>query len=207
MARRIICLSLIVSLASFASVYAETEIGLTGQSGWSDNSYLENPEGWGIFVSQNVSKKVAFRFSYNRLDNNFRYIGYMTFGFPPPGYIEVREFINLEVSTNIYEITFHHLLVEGSRMQLAAGGGLGLADFKLHLLGETTDRKMSVEQDTHLFTASVSATVKQFIWSKLALRLGYQYRNMSTISQSTDSFEPFNGVTYSSFNIALLTRL
>ena len=124
----------------------------------------------------------------------------MQFGLPPPNPDTTREFIHSDASVDFYEISFHLTLVQGSKMRLEVGGGIGRADFDLHLNGESTGKGMSSTQSPTVLTLSVNTTVKQFIRSPLALRLGYQYRTMSTMSQSTDSFEPFNDVTFSSIH-------
>jgi hypothetical protein len=204
MNRLLILFCLMISITWFTPVRAAIETGIVGQSGWSDNFYLGNPYGWGIFVSKSLSPKLSLRFSFGRLDNSFRYIGIMQFGLPPPEPDTTREFIHSDASVNFYEISIHHALVEGSKMRLDAGGGIGRADFDLHLYGESTGKTMSSAQSPTVLTFSVDVTVKQFIRSPLALRLGYQYREMSTPSQATDSFEPFNEVTFSSIHAAVL---
>ena len=206
MNRLLILFGLMLTITWFAPVRAAIEMGLVGQSGWSDNFYLGNPDGWGIFVSKSLSPKLSLRFSFGRLDNSFRHIGIMQFGLPPPEPDTTREFIHSDVSVDFYEISIHHALVEGSKMRMEAGGGIGRADFDLHLYGESTGKTMSSTQSPTVLTFSVDVTVKQFIRSPLAMRFGYQYRKMSTVSQATCSFEPFNEVTYSSIHATVLVR-
>lgn len=206
MSLRAILLGLLLSITLFSTARSEVEIGLTGRSGWSDNLYLGHPDGWGTFITKSLSPKLSLRFSFSRLDNDFRHIGIMQFGFPPPEADNRREFIRSDASVDVYEISFHHALAEGSKMRLEAGGGVGRANFDLRLYGESTGKTISTTQSAPVLTFSVDVTVKQFIRSPLAFRLGYQSRKMSTMSTTTDSFEPFNHVTLSSIHAAVLAQ-
>jgi hypothetical protein len=199
-------LGLVISIAWFAPAKAAIEMGVVGQSGWSDNFYLADPNGWGIFVSKSLSTKLSLRFAFNRLDNAFRHIGIMQFGFPPPEPDTTREFIHSDVSVNVYEISIHHALVEGTKMRLEAGGGIGQTDFDLHLKGESTGKTMSSVKTLSILKLSVNVTVKRFIRSPFAMRLGYQYRKMSAIDITLDGFEPFTDVNLSSIYAAVLAR-
>ncbi|MFQ6007359.1 MAG: hypothetical protein ACE5K8_00245, partial [Candidatus Zixiibacteriota bacterium] len=143
MNRLLVFLCFMVSITWFASAKAAIEVGVVGQSGWSDNFYLAKPNGWGIFVSKSISPKLSLRFSFGRLNNNFRYIGIMQFGLPPPEPDTTREFIHSDVSVNVYEISVYHALVEGTKMRLEVGGGIGQANFDLHLYSESTGKTMS----------------------------------------------------------------
>lgn len=206
MSRLSILFSLMLTIIWFSPVQSAVEIGLVGRSGWSDNLHFDNPDGWGVFISKSLSPRLSLRLSFSRLDKSSRHIGIMQFGFPPPNADTTREFIHSNVSVDIYEFSIHHALVEGSKMRLEAGGGIGKADTDLHLYGESTGKTMSSTQSPTVLTLSVDVMVKQFIRPPLAFRLGYQYTKMSTMSQATDSFEPFNKVTFSSIFAAVLVR-
>ncbi len=187
-------------------VRSAIEIGFVGQSGWSDNTYLGNPDGWGMFLSKNLSPKLQLRFSFIRLENSYRHVGIMQFGFPPPDADTTHEFIYSEVSVSFYELSVHHALLEGSKMRLEAGGGIGHAAFDLQLRGESTGKEMQSTQSPTVLTTSIDVTVKRFIRAPLSLRLGWQYRRMWTASQATDSFEPFNEVSLTTVYVAVLMR-
>lgn len=186
---------------------AETEIGVSHQSGWSDNFYLENPDGWGIFIHQSLPPFFALGFSYKQFKNRFQYLGIMQFGFPPPEADTTRELIGAKASATLCELSIYHIFVDDNKMQLEAGIGIGKAGFDLDLVGKLTNKRMAVEQSAAMATFSVNATVKQFIRPPLALRLGYAYHTMSTMSETTDSFEPFNDVALSSVHAIVLLRL
>ncbi len=206
MKRTCMFLGLVISVTWFVPANAALEMGVVGQSGWSDDFYLADPDGWAIFASKSLSQKLSLRLSFNRLDNAFRHIGIMQFGFPPPESDTTSEFIHSDVSVNVYEISIHHALVEGTKMRLEAGGGIGWADFDLHLKGESTGKTMSSAKTLSVLTISVDVTIKRFIRYPFAMRLGYQYRSMSTSSVIDDGFEPFTDVTFSSIYAAVLAR-
>lgn len=206
MNRLSISFGLMLSITCFTPASATIEVGLVSQSGWSENFYLGFPDGWGMFVSKSLSPKVSLRFSFSRLDNSSRHIGIMRSGFPPPNPDTTREFILSDASVDIYEFSIHHALVEGSKMRIEAGGGIGRADYDLRRYGESTGKTISSTQSSPGLTLTLDVIIKQFVRSPIAMRLGYQYRTMSTMSQATDSFEPFNHVAISSIYAAILVR-
>ncbi len=202
---RLAIVAIILAITGLNSVMATTEIGFAGLTGWSNNYFLQDPQGWGLTVSQRVAKKISLSMTYNHLDNDFRYIGTTQFGgFPPPNPDTTRDMIRSDASADIFEISIHFTLVEDKKMRLEAGVGVGNAELNLHLKGESTGRGISSEKSVPLSTFAINATVKRFLWSPLAFKLGYQYRSMSAIVVATDGFEPFIDVTLSSVHAVLI---
>lgn len=204
--RTILYILLIMIFSVCPLVQAEIEIGLERQSGWSDNFYLGNPDGWGGFVSRSLSPRFSLRFSVSRLSHGLEYSGRMQFAWPPIGPDTPLESIRATTTLDLYELSLHYVLAEGSKMRLEVGAGLGGADFLLNLVGESTGKQMSVDQSPGLFTLSGEVIVKEFLRSPLSLRLGYKYRAMPTMVAATDTFEPFDDVKYSSIHVAVLAR-
>ena len=107
---------LIVSIISISFPKAEIDIGYARQSGWSDNFYFNNPDGWSLYLTKSFSKKMSMRFTYSKLSNNLSYFGVMTFGFPPIDIIVTRELIDANVTARLYELSLHHSIAEGSKI-------------------------------------------------------------------------------------------
>ncbi len=192
----------------FSNVFAETgiEFGLTANSGWSNNKYLEHPDGWGFFVSKSLSQSLTVRFSSDKFSKDFRYIGVLQFGYPPPNPDTTREFISSEARIHFYEFSIHHVVVNGNKMRLDVGGGLGLTGPKLKLRGEATGKTFTNDDGQILLSFSIDVTIKKFIYSPLALRIGYHYRAASYGPKATDTFYPFDELSLSSINVNLLAR-
>lgn len=203
MARTIIYILLIMMISVCPLVQAEIGIGLERQTGWSDSFYLGNPDGWSGFLSKSLSERFTLRFSVSRLSQRLRYLGVMQFSMPMPGDDTTREFISAATNLALYELSMHYVLVEGTKMRLEVGAGVGGPNFELDLRGESTGKKMSVKQSPKLFILSGEVTVKEFLSPPLALRLGYKYRTMPAVVFTTDSFEPFGDVKYSSIHVAV----
>lgn len=207
MNNRLFLAALSVVLFCTSPAKGEFEIGVVGQSGWSDNFYLANPDGWGITIANRPSPSFAIRFSFSRFESLIQYSGIMQFGFPPIDINTPREQIDSEASTNLYELTLHYSLLNGRKLRLEAGGGFGISDFDLNLVGTTTNRIMSTAQSPFILTLSVDATVKKLLNSPFALRFGYQYRTMGALPVELDGFQPFNNVNLSEVRVAILARL
>ncbi|MEE8404357.1 MAG: hypothetical protein V3S17_03095 [candidate division Zixibacteria bacterium] len=202
-----ITISVLVFLLTLGSVSkAEIDIGYSRQSGWSDNFYLENPDGWSLYLSKSFSQKMSMRLSFSRLDKNFIYAGYMAFGLIPPNMLLTWELIKSDLSAKVYEISIHHSLVEGSRMRLDVGGGFGVTNFNLILRGQTTGYRVLRTQKPAFYSFAVDVTVKKFLFNPIALRIGYQHRNMATHNITLDGFEPFHEISYSNIRVDLLGR-
>ena len=207
MKNRFFLASLVIILLMSSPLKAETEIGLIGQSGWSDNFYFANPDGWGLTLSQSLSQKMAIRFSFSRFENSFGYIGILSLGFPPIYLDTSSEIVSAYASANFYELSLHHNLLNGNKMRLETGGGLGVSSFDLDLVGGSTGRTLSTSQIPIILTLSIDVTVKKFLYSPFALRLGYQYRTMGAIPILIDGFQPFRNVNLSVARIDLLAKL
>jgi len=206
MRKNYLILGIILLISGAIPVSAETEIGVARHSGWTDDFYLENPEGWGVFIRQSLPPFFALSFSGKQLENSIAYFGTLQFGLVPPDVVPTREIIKAKTTVNIYELSLYHVFVDDERMQLEAGIGGGLADFNLDLAGQSTGTRMSVEQLGLMASFIVSVTIKEFIRSPLALRLGYSHHTISTSSETTDAFEPFNDVTISDIYAVVMLR-
>jgi hypothetical protein len=190
----------------FSPASAEIEIGVLGHMGWSDDFYLGDPDGWGMFFTKSLLPNLSFRFTHSRMDNKCRHIGIMQFGMPPPEPDTTREFIKSDVSVTINELSLHLRLFEGNKMRLETGVGLGSAGFDLDLSGESTGKTMSLDEGTASVFWSVDLIVKDFIDPPLALRLGFQQRRMTSGPQATCGFSPFGDVGMSSVYASLMVR-
>lgn len=207
MTRAIILIVLFAALTVAAPARATIEFGFSGQSTWSDNDYVGNPTGWGLFFSRSLSPRVSVRLAYNRYSNDFHYIGNFLFGLVPPDADTSREIIAADASTKYVEMILLHSLVDGSRMRLDIGGGLGLAYFDLHLTGQSTGTMSTTNEDGITLTWMVETTVKHLIYSPLALKMGYQYHKSSTMEGLiTDAFVPFDEIAHSGVYAALVAR-
>lgn len=202
-----ITISVLVLLLTLSSLSkAEIDIGYARQSGWSDNFYFRNPDGWSLYLSKSFSKKMSIRFTYSKLINNFSYFGEMTFGFPPIDMIVTRELIGANVTARLYELSLHHAIAEGSKMRMDIGAGLGGSKFKLRMTGQSTAKTMLFIQNPIILTFDINVTVKKFLHDAMAMRIGYQYRSMGTLDFSTDIFLPFRDVSYSNIRIDIMAR-
>lgn len=197
---------LIVSIIAISFPKAEIDIGYARQSGWSDNFFLENPVGWTAYLSKSLSQKMSVRFSFSRLDNGITFIGTMAGGLIQPDGEFTRELIRSDLSVKLYEISLYHALVEGSKMRLDLGGAVGVADFVLRSKGLTTHIDRGRNQDAVSVSYAVEVTVKRFILNPVALRIGYQHRNMSTYNANLHAFAAFDEVSYSNIRVDLLAR-
>lgn len=197
---------LIVSIITICSPKAEIDIGYARQSGWSDNFFLKNPDGWTLYLAKSLSQKMSIRFSFSRLENNFTYIGVLTFGLIPPDVVLTRELVHSGLNVKMYEFSLYHALVEGSKMRLDLGGTFGFADYNLNLKGQTTGKQRNNLENAMLVSYGIDVTVKKFVFTTLALRIGYQYRNMETGVFVSDAFVPFQDVNYSSIRVDILAR-
>lgn len=206
--RTISYMFLLLVFCAGSSVYAEIGIGIgvERQTGWSDNFYLGNPDGWGGFVSKSLTERFSVHFSVSRLSQSLKYLGIMQFAWPPIDPDTPLESVRATTTLDLYELSMHYVLVDGSKMRLEVGAGLGVADFSLNLTGESTGKQLSVNQSPGLSTLSGEVIVKEFLSPPLSLRLGYKYRTMPTGVAATDSFEPFDDVKYSSIHAAVLAR-
>jgi len=206
--KQIIILCLLLLLFGISSAKTGIEIGLTGNSGWTSNKYLEDPDGWGFFIAKSLSQNVTVRFSFDRFSKDTRYYGVMQFGFLLPNPDTTREFIATEARVHFYELSLHHVIVNGNKMRLDAGGGFGYSKPKLTLYGETTGKTINSADDNKSFLSfSIDVTVKQFITTPLSLRFGYKYRTISSGALATDIFYAFDEISLSNVNINLILRL
>lgn len=202
-----ITISVLVLLLTLGNISkAEIDIGYARQTGWSDNFFLENPEGWTLYLSKSLSQKMSVRFSFSRLDNSITFIGTMTGGLIPPEVELTWELIRSDLNVKIYEFSLYHALVEGNKMRLDLGGAVGVADFDLSSKGLTTRIVRGRNQDAVFVSYAVDVTVKEFIFSPLALRIGYQHRKMSTFNANLHAFAAFSEVSYSNIRIDILAR-
>ena len=202
----IIIIITVIFLFANSSPNAEIDIGYARQSGWSDNFFLKNPDGWTLYLAKSLSQKMSIRFSFSRLENNFTYIGVLTFGLIPPDVVLTRELVHSDLNVKMYEFSLYHALVEGSKMRLDLGGTFGFADYNLNLKGQTTGKQRNNLENAMLVSYGIDVTVKKFIFTTLALRIGYQYRNMETGVFVSDAFVPFQDVNYSSIRVDILAR-
>lgn len=206
MLRTLSYIFLLLVFCACSSVYAEIAIGVERQTGWSDNTYFGDPDGWGWVVSKSLPHRMSLRFSFSRTEYEGELFGIMQFGMPPPNPDTTREPIHTEASADFYEFSLHYVLIEGTKMRLEVGAGVGGARLDLNLLGGFTGKTISSEQSPGLFTLSGEVTVKEFLRPPLSLRLGYKYRTMPSGVAATDGFEPFDDVKYSSIHAAVLAR-
>ena len=197
---------LIVSSISVSTPKAETDFGYARLSGWSDNFYFNNPNGWSLYLTKSLSKKMSMRFTYSKLSNDFAFFGIMAFGFPPIDMNTNRELIGANVRARLYELSLHHAIAEGSKMRMDIGAGLGGSKFKLRMTGQSTAETRLFIQNPITLTFDINVTVKKFLHDAIALRIGYQHRSMGTLDFSTDIFLPFRDVSYSNIRIGLLGR-
>jgi hypothetical protein len=199
-------LGLILLIILFVPVRAEIEFGLVGQLGWTDNFYLENPDGWGMFAAKSLSRMLDLRFTFDRFDKNFRYNGIVFFPFPPPGSNPTPEPIRSMAKVCFYDLSIHRQMLTAGFVRFGAGVGVGVANLDSDLTGETTGRSVTVSTSASVLTLSMSAQLKKFIWPPFALRFGYKYRLMLIENLTTDVFAPFINVNFSSVHIELLAR-
>ena len=197
---------LIVSIITICSPKAEIDIGYARQTGWSYNFFLENPKGWTLYLSKSLSQKMSVRFSFSRLDNSITFIGTMVGGLIPPEVELTWELIRSDLNVKTYEFSLYHALVEGNKMRLDLGGAVGVADFDLSSKGLTTRIVRGRNQDAVFVSYAVDVTVKEFIFSPLALRIGYQHRKMSTFNANLHAFAAFSEVSYSNIRVDILAR-
>ncbi len=205
--RFIVTIILFITFAAVKPVSALTEIGLAGVTGWTDNYFMGDPQGWGFAVMQSLSQKVSVRAAYYHLDHGFLYIGTLQFGLPPPNPDTTRYLIHSHALADIFEISLMHSLVEDRKLRLEAVVGVGLAKFELYLGNLSASSGFGSDNSTSFFTFAGNVKVKQLIWSPLALQLGFQYRPMSQLVFTTDSFDPFSEVKLSSVQAVFLVKL
>ncbi len=188
---------------------AETgiEFGLSANSGRSNNEFLENPDGWGFFVSKSLSENVTVKFSFDRFTRDYRYIGIVQFGFPPPDPDTTSEIISSDARAHFFAFSLHHAIVNGNKMRLDIGGGFGSSNPKLNLLGEKTGKTFSNDEGQIMISISIDVTMKEFIYHPLALRIGYHFRGATYGPKATDTFYPFDELSLSSINLCVLVRL
>jgi len=206
MYKNCLILGIILLIGGAIPASSETEIGVARHSGWTDDFYLENPEGWGVFVRHSLPPFFALSFTFSRLENPLDYIGTLQFGLVPPDVVPTQERIKAKTTVDLYELSLYHIFVDDMRMQLEAGVGAGLAEFDLDLAGQSTGTRVSVGQSGLMASFTAGVTVKEFIRSPLALRLGYSYHAISTMSETTDAFEPFSDVTISDIYAVVMLR-
>lgn len=149
---------------------------------------------------------MSVRFSFSRLDNSITFIGTMVGGLIPPEVELTWELIRSDLNVKMYEFSLYHALVEGNKMRLDLGGAVGVADFDLSSKGLTTRIVRGRNQDAVFVSYAIDVTVKKFIFSPLALRIGYQHRKMSTFNANLHAFAAFSEVSYSSIRIDILAR-
>jgi hypothetical protein len=207
MTRLVALIILFVFALTCQPVLATVEVGLNGHTSWSDNHYIGNPKGWGLVVSKSLSSKVSLRLSHSRFNNDFRYIGNFLFGFLPPDVDTSKELIQADAATNYTEILLLHALVNGDKLRLDIGGGFGIGYFDLDLLGQSTGESLTTNEDGLTLTWLIETTVKQFVHSPMALKVGYQYHRSSTLEGGiTDAFVPFDDIALSGVYAAVVAR-
>jgi hypothetical protein len=185
---------------------AEWEIGLAAQTGWSNNDYLGNPDGWSLFFSKSLTDRLDVRGAYNRFENTSHGLGTLPLGFGPGGTTSVRQLISGNAEFYTYELWLNYAIVDGSRMRLELGGGMGPGDASVSLYGEETGKTVKGANDGLAVAWNVQVLVKELFHSPAALRLAYQYRRLAVGPQPTDGFEPFAELSLSSVQLALLAR-
>jgi hypothetical protein len=204
--RRIDLIVVVLMLAGSAVASPGIEIGVVGQTIWTDNKYLDKSEGLGLFATKSLSKKVSISILYSQIEASGRDVGTMSFGFWYGGQERTTEWVRSDALGKLYEISLHHALVEGDKMRLEGSMGLSVAEFDLSLRGETTGETILVSQSPAGIRLSVDVTVKRFIRSPMGLRMGYTYRTLGPTSYITDALQPFIEVQISSVYLSITAR-
>lgn len=207
MIRTVLILTISTLAMASQTVLAGWVLGTAAHTAWSDNEYLGDPNGFGLYATKSLSGKLDVRGSYTRLDHDSRYIGILPMNFlEPPGPWSVRQFISTSASVDLYEVSLLYGIVEGSKMRLEIGAGMGFGRARIKLSGEQSGHVVKGRNDPFAVSMSVQILVKELVQSPLALRLGYQYRSLSAPVFTTDGFEPFTDFTLSSVQLSVLAR-
>ena len=200
-------IAIVILTLSPLSANAGWELDYSKHSAWTDNKYLGDPDGWGMFLSKSLSKKIAIRVLYTRFENKSRYIGTLPLPLWPPGPWYDRQFISENAHINLYELALIFALIDGTKMRLEVGGGVGGGIARVELFGEQSGHAQAGGSDSQVVSLSVQILVKELIWPPLALRMGYRTRYLTEQLYSTDGFAPFLGITISSVQLGLVARL
>jgi hypothetical protein len=183
------------------------EFGFDIQSAWTSDAFLQNPKGWGLYASKRLSQSTALRFSYSDLSNELRYRGDLLFGNERFDSSLHNLLLDSEAGARYYELTFHFAAVQGDRMQLDLGAGLGVAHMRVGITEVNSTQGRTFSDEGAIGTVSVGLTVNRLLETPISLRMGYQYRTAPLqMAFTTDDPNPMGDPSLSAVHVGLVAE-
>ncbi|MFH2048917.1 MAG: hypothetical protein ABIJ12_05690 [bacterium] len=134
-------ITIVVILFVFSQDVFSQEIGILGSKSWTNNQELDNPFGFGLYLSQPLFQKLDVRVEFRRCTNQRKYLGktYIdTLGY------SITEIIKSNSYMNSIELSFIYSILKFYSFNLKIGPGISANTLDADKKGKETGRSIGV---------------------------------------------------------------
>lgn len=178
---------------TLAIVYTSSsqEIGIIGSKYWTNNSELQNPLGFGIYLSKDFSTLFSIKLNYEYLANERIYEGVTGTGIL--GENAVQEKIKSSSRANLWKLSFAIVPLDLELLRFYTGLALSSGSFSADKHGQQTGKKVS-SLDGQKFGAGFFFNIKTppFKIIPIVITVNVSRDYFGTSSMATDIETPFS---------------
>ncbi len=191
----------------FITSLRSQEIGITASQIYSDNSELQNPFGYGIFIALPSNSSFQIKFEYNQHQNTRHFYGPLSAGF----FSMPLEYEDVESRSKVtsYEFFLLKSLYISSRSSFHLGIGLSRNHLQNTRQGLQSDKTLKLEDDSkwayQIILQGEHAIYRQLpVWGMASVKIKNIINNRSV----TDVDHPFQeSITFIQLQLGIVFKI
>jgi hypothetical protein len=170
-----------------------TEIGVFGKQTWTSQEKLVSPLGIGVFVSQELSRRMRLQLEYDYGFERQRFVQTFYRGMPPLRGDTIRDFWTSKAWVRSAEISFLYSALKREGIRLEAGTGLEILWLDASITGTSTGyRFLGTDAEKLGISFLVNVRVDSPLSLPLRLHLGFRQRYAAAEAACDDCYGLFD---------------
>lgn len=201
-------ISIIIASIFLSSLSFSQEVGMSYSKLWSGHYEIENPNGFGIFISKSISR-VGLKLEYTNHRNEREYYGYIISGFMQHPTEKQEELVKSYSQIHSIDLSVNYPLLKIKNINFGIGAGIGQNIMSGKREGTQTGKTSNLFDSTKLgMFLEATITLEKMKHIPISFYIAGKFKNIIASQAPTDIESPFsNEINSSSLQFGLSYKL